>query len=106
MLTKTTVAADPAPTKMTARARETAAATAVAVLTAGWHKIDGRVLKAAESNSMNSTTNGGARGGRGAGAAVRVHDRDREREQSTVQRLVNIIKCINCSRYRWKRTWS
>ena len=72
-----------------------------------WHEIDSRVLKVAESNSMSSTANSGAGGeGRGAGAAVRVHDRDREKEQSTVQRLVNIIKCINCSRYRWKWTRS
>ena len=72
MLTMTAAAADPAPTKMTARARATT--TAAAVRTAACarakaalaeerrHEIVSRFLKVAESNSMNSATNGGARG--------------------------------------------
>ena len=63
------------------------------------HEIDGGVLKVAKSSLMSSVANGGMRvGGGGAGAAGRGHGRDRDKEQPTVQRLENIIKCINCSR--------
>ena len=84
---------------MAVAVRTAAGARARAALEEGRrHEIDGRVLKVAESNSMSSTANGGARGGSGAGAAGREHDRDRDKERSTVQRLENIIECINCSR--------
>ena len=86
MLTTTGVAVDPAPTKMTAGARARAA------LEEGRrHKIDGIVLKMAESNSMSSTANGSARGGGSAGAVGREHNWDRDKERSTVQKLENIV---------------
>ena len=56
-----------------------------------WHEMDGRVLKVAESNSMSSAANCGARAGGGGGAAGRGHDRDHCKEPSTVQRLGNIM---------------
>ena len=68
----------------------------------GQHEISGIVLKVVESNSMSSTENSGASGGGGAEVAGRGHDRDRDKERSTVQRLANIIECINYSIQRWK----
>ena len=65
----------------------------------GRHDIDGRVIKVAESNLMRNVANGSAGRGGGAGTAIGGgQSRDHAKQGSAVQRLGNIIKCINCRR--------